>query len=213
MLSRSGSIAPERACYRTGLRPDCLTRSNAFPFRSRLITITRHPRMRSPEIVATPGDTDQVPALRLATEADLSELLRWRNDPKTRHFRNDPRLIKSDEHAAWLKRRQQSESRVYIYEYAGQPVGNITLDVSERGYELGWIIAPECRGHGVGKAMVMAAIAMMPVDRSIWCKMREDNVASSRLAVSCGFLPCGRDGAMLFLELPPRIQKSGSSKA
>ncbi len=146
-----------------------------------------------------------VAALRLATEADLSELLRWRNDPETRHFRNDPRLIEPAEHAAWLKKRQRSESRVYIYEYAGQPAGNITLDVSDSGYELGWIIAPEARGRGIGKAMVTAAIAMMPLDRRVWCKMREDNIASSRLAESCGFHRCGRDGAMLFLELPPRI--------
>lgn len=143
--------------------------------------------------------------LRLASEADLGELLRWRNDRETRHFRNDPRPVDPDEHAAWLKRRQQSESRVYIFEYAGQPVGNITLDVSARGYELGWIIAPEWRGRGIGKAMVIAAIAMMPSDRPIWCKMREDNIASSRLAESCGFLPCGRDGAMLLLELPRRV--------
>jgi RimJ/RimL family protein N-acetyltransferase len=155
--------------------------------------------------MASSAIANPVPALRLATEADLSELLRWRNDPETRRFRNDPRLIEPDEHAAWLKRRQQSHNRVYIYEYAGQPAGNITLDVSERGYELGWIIAPEWRGRGIGKAMVIAALATMPSDRRIWCKMREDNVASSRLAESCGFQPCGKDGAMLLLELPPRI--------
>src|SRR5262245_46010999 len=120
--------------------------------------MTRQPKVQRP--AASLASADPVPVLRLATEADLGELLRWRNDPETRHFRNDPRVIGPDEHAAWLKRRQQSESRVHIYEYAGQPAGNITLDVSARGYELGWIIAPEWRGRGIGKAMVMAALAM-----------------------------------------------------
>jgi UDP-2,4-diacetamido-2,4,6-trideoxy-beta-L-altropyranose hydrolase len=157
---------------------------------------------KAPSAVTPPVNAEPIAALRLATEADLGELLRWRNDPETRHFRNDPRLIEPGEHAAWFERRQRSESRVYIYEYAGQPVGNITLDVFERGCELGWIIAPEWRGRGVGKAMVMTAIKMMPFDQLLWCKMRDDNIASSRLAESCGFRLRGRDGAMLFLELP-----------
>jgi RimJ/RimL family protein N-acetyltransferase len=158
---------------------------------------------KPPDAVTSPVNAEPIAALRLATEADLGELLRWRNDPETRHFRNDPRVIEPDEHAAWLERRQRSESRVYIYEYAGRPAGNITLDVSARGCELGWIIAPEWRGHGIGKAMVMAAIKMMPFDQLLWCKMRDDNIASSRLAESCGFRLRGRDGAMLIFELPP----------
>jgi RimJ/RimL family protein N-acetyltransferase len=167
---------------------------------------------KAPSAVSSLVNDEQVSALRLATEADLGELLRWRNDPETRHFRNDPRLIEPDEHAAWLERRQRSESRVYICEYAGQPVGNITLDVSARGCELGWIIAPEWRGHGIGKAMVMAAIKMMCCDQPLWCKMRDDNIASSRLALSCGFRPSGRDGAMQFLELPPESRRASADK-
>jgi UDP-2,4-diacetamido-2,4,6-trideoxy-beta-L-altropyranose hydrolase len=164
---------------------------------------------KAPSAASSPVNAEPIVALRLATEADLAELLRWRNDPETRHFRNDSRLIEPDEHTAWLERRQRSESRVHICEYAGQPVGNITLDVSARGCELGWIIAPEWRGRGIGKAMVMAAIKVMPFDQPLWCKMRDDNIASSRLAESCGFRLRGRDGAMLILELPP----AGSRRA
>ena len=92
---------------------------------------------RPPDAVTSPVNAEPIAALRLATEADLGDLLRWRNDPETRHFRNDPRLIEPDEHAAWLERRQRSESRVYIYAHAGRPVGNITLDVSAQRLRTG----------------------------------------------------------------------------
>ena len=193
-------------CFRAGRSvalPPCFSTLNG---RIRMATNAKAPSAVNSLV------NDEPSALRLATEADLGELLRWRNDPETRHFRDDPRLIEPDEHAVWLERRQRSESRVYVCEYAGRPVGNITLDVSARGCELGWIIAPEWRGRGIGKAMVGAAIKMMPCDRPLWCKMRDDNIASSRLALSCGFRLSGKDGAMLILELPPESRKASADK-
>ena len=81
---------------------------------------------------------------------------------------------------------------------AGRPVGNIWLDVSARGCELGWIIAPEWRGHGIGKAMVMAAIKMIPLDQLLWCKMRDDNIASSRLARNHVDFACAEETARCY---------------
>jgi RimJ/RimL family protein N-acetyltransferase len=148
--------------------------------------------------------------LRLATEADLPELLRWRNDPVTRFFRPDPRVIEADEHAAWLKRRQASESCVYVFEirrdgktsFTYWPAGTLTLDVDGHECELGWIVAPEFRGAGFGKEMVQDGIKLLGARFALWCKMREDNEASYRLARSCGFRFRGMDGRMKVLYLP-----------
>ena len=138
--------------------------------------------------------------LRPATEGDATELLRWRNDPVTRHFRNDPRVVSHDEHIAWLTRRQVSDSKVYVFD-APEPVGNITLNVDARGTEIGWIIAPEHRRRGLARQMLLAAIETI-IDRSkpVWAKIRIDNTSSIQLALSCGFQPRTVEQKMLYLD-------------
>lgn len=123
--------------------------------------------------------------LRPAAPDDLDELLRWRNDPITRHYRNDDRIISPAEHADWFA---TNRSRLYIYDNKGQ----IKLDGAG---EIGWIVAPQWRGQGVGKAMLAVAVELLSPR---WCKIREDNTASIRLARSCGFEFTEQEGRMLY---------------
>jgi RimJ/RimL family protein N-acetyltransferase len=123
--------------------------------------------------------------LRFATDDDLSELLRWRNDPVTRFFRDDDRIIEPQEHMEWLHRRQKGPSCVYIFEHEEIPVGNVVLDF-DQFYEVGWIVAPEWREKGIGTMMVKEILTKIPPLARVWCKTREDNVASIRLARACG---------------------------
>lgn len=134
--------------------------------------------------------------IRLAMDVDMQELLRWRNDEETRRYRDDPRMITPAEHALWFMRRQASDSNVWIAEIDGAPVGNVTLDMDERGIQLGWTVAPELRKRGVGRAMVRRMLEQLDRDRC-WCKLRRDNEASFRLASSCGFRFHHAEGDML----------------
>lgn len=144
--------------------------------------------------------------LRLATTADLPIILKWRNDPTTRFYRNDSRVIEAEEHAVWFAARQSSLNQVFLFEARmtafteKEPVGQIVLDIDDHGTEIGWIVAPEHRGKGAGRQMVRAFISEHDPERS-WAKMREDNIASYRLALACGFRPVARDGRMQIMEL------------
>ena len=154
--------------------------------------------------------------LRLATTADLPLILKWRNDPTTRFYRNDSRMIEADEHADWFARRQASANKVFLFGARMtafsdlEPVGQIVLDIEEDGTEIGWIVAPEHRGKGIGRQMVRAFLSEYSPNRA-WCKMRDDNLASYYLALSCGFHPVAKDGRMQIMNLQPQASGQDAS--
>lgn len=120
-------------------------------------------------------------SLRLATEEDKDELLRWRNDPITRYYRDEPRVLNNEEHLEWFNK---NKDNIYVYEDSGVIKGQIKLDGEG---EIGWITNPEYRNQGIGKLMLMEAIGHLSLAKA-WCKIREDNIASIKLAESCGFV-------------------------
>ena len=146
--------------------------------------------------------------LRLATTADLPLILKWRNDPTTRFYRNDSRVIEASEHADWFAARQSSLNKVFLFEARmtafsdAEPVGQIVLDIDDHGTEVGWIVAPEHRGKGVGRQMVRAFISEHNPDRA-WAKMRDDNLASYHIALRCGFYPVAKEGRMQIMKFRP----------
>lgn len=144
-------------------------------------------------------------ALRLAGEVHAAELLRWRNDPETRLYRDDPKIIEPDEHLSWLRRRQASRSRVFIFFNECTPVGNVTIDTDDikKRVEIGWIVAPEWRRKGLGRAMIEFALpAVTPPNYRPWAKVREDNTASLRVALATGFVESGKIGNMVHFDHP-----------
>ena len=135
--------------------------------------------------------------LRPATTSDLPEILRWRNDPVTRYFRPDPKIIEPEEHEKWFAN-LAPDSVLYIYEHGGYPAGQVKYDFGEGEVEVGWIIKPSLRGFGLGKRMVSEALGVITGPR--WCQMRWDNTASYSLAVACGFRLTHLIDEMLVLE-------------
>lgn len=136
--------------------------------------------------------------IRQATLNDAKVLLEWRNDPVTRHFRNDPRIITIEEHLLWLKKRQSSDNKIYIFEDRGIAVGNICVDVSARGVELGWIVAPNYRGNGIANKMVELVKERFPDSTIFWAKIRFDNVASIKVAKKAGLIWSKKEGDMVY---------------
>jgi RimJ/RimL family protein N-acetyltransferase len=85
---------------------------------------------------------------------------------------------------------------------AGEPERRLRgvrgFDVAVRRAEIGWWLAPEARGRGVGAAAVDLAATWALGEplrlRQVWARLAPDNVASSRVAAAAGFRLLGRAG-------------------
>lgn len=131
-------------------------------------------------------------SLQLPSAGDLATTLAWRNDETTRKSRKDTRFITLEEHIAWFIRRAAEET-LWIGHLYGCPVGQITLDPCG---EIGWVVGPQWRRCGVGKAMLTEALQRFP--EATWAKVRVGNEASYELAKACGMVeqtwPNGENG-------------------
>ena len=125
--------------------------------------------------------------LRPATMDDASILLQWRNDESTRMASRNQEVVAEAEHLEWLKRSFADDNRkILIAEVDGQPVGTIRLDQNdEDSTEVSWTVAPSSRGKGIGKAIVRAAIA--GTSGKLIAYVREENIASQKIATTVGF--------------------------
>jgi RimJ/RimL family protein N-acetyltransferase len=134
--------------------------------------------------------------LRVATLDDVQSLFLWRNHPTTRAASHSTAKIPFDEHLNWLKRSlANSNRRLLIAERAGVPVGSVRADFADGVWELSWIVAPDERGVGIGKAMV-AAVAQSIVD-PVRAEVRTGNLASVHIALHAGMHFVGESHGVL----------------
>ncbi|MFZ5608306.1 MAG: GNAT family N-acetyltransferase [Pseudomonadota bacterium] len=137
--------------------------------------------------------------LRPATKDDARRLYAWRNDPVTVAASASGRPVAWDEHLSWLDKALSDPSRrIMIAELGDEAVGMARYDQACEGVaELSWLIAPRARGRGLGKALVLAAAARHA--GPLLARIKEDNVASIRVAMAAGFqLVEVRDGMGLW---------------
>ncbi len=119
---------------------------------------------------------------RPVTPNDADMLLAWRNDPITRKNSRNSREIAVEEHQAWLKKKP----RLYIAEQDMRPVGSIQATICENGTELSWTVAPEQRGKGLGKQMVVQFAQEIIPKETIYAVIEEGNIASEHIASALG---------------------------
>lgn len=126
--------------------------------------------------------------LRPATIEDARLLFDWRNDEETRRNSINQEPVEWDGHVAWLERSLLSPARkLYIAQQDGMPVGTVRADLQEDGsYELSWTVAPEARGKGIGKTMVMQFVAEVLPDAALLATIQEGNTASEKIAAALG---------------------------
>jgi RimJ/RimL family protein N-acetyltransferase len=123
--------------------------------------------------------------LRPATLTDWQVLLQWRNDAQTRRWSRQTAAVDEGQHRAWLSdvigdRRR----RLLVAEVAGRPAGTVRLDPVGNGTEVSWTVAPELRGRGLGRRLVV--LALEGVSGYIFASMHKDNLASVRIAQAAG---------------------------
>lgn len=132
--------------------------------------------------------------LRPATVGDAKLLFEWRNDPATREGSRNTKPLVWAEHVSWLERSLSTPSRkLYIAEEGVLAVGTVRADDDTDGYtEISYTIAPEARGKGYGKRMLLQFVHEQLAGKKIKAEIKKGgNEASEAVAKELGLSPAG----------------------
>lgn len=126
--------------------------------------------------------------LRRATLDDAHLLFTWRNNLQTRLQSKNTDEIAWENHLSWLTQSLAMHSRkIYLAEHKGVLIGTVRSDKNEDGVvELSWTIAPEHRGKGLGKDMVMQFVKQMHPGEKLMAIIRKGNIPSEKIAEALG---------------------------
>lgn len=129
--------------------------------------------------------------LREATEEDMDLLFRWANDSAVRRNAFHTEAIPYETHVKWFRRMLENEAvHQYILCHAGEPVGQIRLDVGDGAAVIDYSIAPGYRGRGFGKALLALAkeqaVKIAGVTKLIG-QVKNENSASISAFEKCGY--------------------------
>jgi len=134
--------------------------------------------------------------LRPATSADRALLLEWRNDQDVVRFSLSGRPVAAAQHANWLASILAAPPlRLWIAEEAGEPVGQVRVDLEDATGTVSISVAPAHRGRGIGSRMLAALVVEMEPDaavRTLRALVHRDNTASLRAFERAGFSDTGR---------------------
>ncbi len=139
--------------------------------------------------------------LRPATMQDADCLFAWRNDPETRKASHNTDEVLLQTHMEWLAGSLENpRRRLLVAEENGVPVGTVRADYSSGVWELSWIVAPDARGRGVAKTMVLEMAST--IDEPIRAEVKVGNQSSARIAKFAGMkLVDEVDGVLHFRRL------------
>jgi RimJ/RimL family protein N-acetyltransferase/spore coat polysaccharide biosynthesis predicted glycosyltransferase SpsG len=163
------------------------------------------------------GDVGDV-VLRPAAAGDRDRLLAWRNDALTREASFRTAAVSEPDHDRWLAQSlARPDRRLMVAEQAGTPVAQLRLDRDPdpaRAAEVSITVAPECRGRGLGPAVLAAADTAARDWGVEWliARIKPSNVRSRRIFESAGYVedaePAGEE---LVLHKPPS-RRGGTSR-
>jgi ribosomal protein S18 acetylase RimI-like enzyme len=129
---------------------------------------------------------------RKAGMDDATLLWGWANDPETRRNSFTRAHIPFGTHVAWLRDRLASDATLMLIFADGErPVGQVRFDVDTDVAEVSIVVAPECRGHGHGRAMLVEALRALRIEHGPAVRPRaavlSSNWRSLALFRACGF--------------------------
>ncbi|PTB18082.1 UDP-4-amino-4,6-dideoxy-N-acetyl-beta-L-altrosamine N-acetyltransferase [Trinickia symbiotica] len=137
--------------------------------------------------------SDSGDSLRLLREADLEQVLAWRNTPEVRAVMYTSREIDWAEHAAWFERLQRDRSRcTCVFMADGEPMGvvNFThIDTMIGEAHWGFYVrpgAPKGIGIRLGRVALAHAFELLKLNRLIG-EVLASNEASLRFHRKLGF--------------------------
>ena len=140
--------------------------------------------------------------LRPATEADLSLMFKWRNQPEVyQGFYQQTKPLTWGEHRNWWYSRPSSWS-TFIILLDDKPIGLINIGQQEHwSPEIGWMIGEVSEwGKGYGKEAIKQAVQYLKDRGYDYCHttIKMDNERSLNMAWKLGFeAQCGaREGEL-----------------
>ena len=131
--------------------------------------------------------------VRLATQDDALDILRWRNDALAREMSRNSDIIEVAHHQTWFNQALKDTDRlVLIGSFGNNKIGMVRFDkLSPNQWEINIVLAPEARGQGFGKQLTNMAlqhfISKYP-DVLLLAEIKKRNVASLKLFESVGFV-------------------------
>ncbi|MCM1182558.1 MAG: GNAT family N-acetyltransferase [Roseburia sp.] len=129
--------------------------------------------------------------LREVTEEDRDLLFEWANDPVVRRnaFHTEP--ISYETHVRWFRRMLENEAvHQYILCRAGEPIGQIRLEVADGTALIGYSVASGQRGKGLGTALLALAgekAGEVGDVKRLVGQVKRENIASQRAFEKCGY--------------------------
>jgi len=146
----------------------------------------------------------------VSAEIYHSEMIwEWRNDPITRKMSVNSEKVSWEEHTSWYEKVLLDKCRkLYVGEEGGIPIGVVRFDKcddEEYVYEVSINISPTSRRKGFGKQLLTNGIRRLlkEVDncKFIRAEVKNDNISSNKLFMSCGFIFIEDESGMKSYEL------------
>lgn len=136
--------------------------------------------------------------LRAADTADSYPLWCWVNDPAARAASGNQKPIEWETHVAWVAGRLASPNALILIADSptGRPLGTIRFE-TEDGWmsaRLSYLVAPESRGLGVGRALLTRGVETLSQAREgtrLVALVRPANRASRHLFTTLGWAEDG----------------------
>jgi RimJ/RimL family protein N-acetyltransferase len=129
--------------------------------------------------------------LRPVLDGDERQLMEWRNERVAVHFSVTGRAVTREEHRKWfLALRNDANTRLWIAEKVGRPVGQLRLDITDDVGVVSIAVEAGHRGQGVGSEMLEATIALVSQEKTVGrlqAVAHAENAASLRAFQRVGF--------------------------
>lgn len=156
--------------------------------------------------------------LRPVTDADLKDLLRWRNHPRVRQAMITKHRISWEEHLAWWEKTRTDKTRQWrIYEENGEPHAVtcfFRLDALEKTGWWGFYLCDYSEKNSAGRAPLARRVIQRIIHHAteelklcrLLCEIFEDNLPARRLYDEHGFrksriTPSTADIGLMVMEL------------
>ena len=132
--------------------------------------------------------------LRAADTADAYPLWLWVNDPAARAASGNQEPIEWESHLAWVAGRLASANALILIAHSstGRPLGTIRFETDDgwMSARLSYVVAPESRGLGVGRALLTRGVETLSQARKetrLVALVRTANSASRHLFTTLGW--------------------------
>lgn len=145
--------------------------------------------------------------LRPAKMSDSDRLFKWANDPVARSWSKSTEPIARADHDRWMQFNVlmgYPQHIVMIAETEDGPVGVVRFDAKKNDvltYTVSINMDPNCRGQGLGYAVLAEACRMMQ-ENTLLAEIKPENGASIRIFERCGFQVAENDGVLKYRRGP-----------